>query len=70
MTDAPRDYVQQMLGAIVGIEVRVARMEGKWKLGQNREARDREGAAAGLERRGEGLTAEAMRAVGRELRDP
>ena len=61
MTDAPRDYVQQMLGAIVGIEVRVARMEGKWKLGQNREARDREGAAAGLERLGETLTAEAMR---------
>jgi transcriptional regulator len=61
MTDAPRDYLAQMLDAIVGIEVRITRLEGKWKLGQNRETRDREGAADGLERLGETLTAEAMR---------
>lgn len=69
MTDAPRDYMQQMLGAIVGIEVRITRLEGKWKLGQNREARDRAGAAEGLERRGETLTAEAMRDAMREAMD-
>jgi transcriptional regulator len=65
MTDAPRDYMQQMLQNIVGLELRITRLEGKWKLGQNREARDREGAATGLEQRGELLTAEAMREAGR-----
>ncbi|MEN9508654.1 MAG: hypothetical protein RLZZ621_1217 [Gemmatimonadota bacterium] len=65
MTDAPRDYMQQMLQNIVGLELRITRLEGKWKLGQNREARDREGAAAGLAQRGELLTAEAMREAGR-----
>jgi transcriptional regulator len=68
MTDAPRDYLQQMLRNIVGIEVRITRVEGKWKLGQNREARDREGAATGLEQRGDALTAEAMREAGRGRR--
>jgi len=65
MTDAPRDYMQQMLQNIVGLELRITRLEGKWKLGQNRESRDREGAATGLEQRGELLTAEAMREAGR-----
>lgn len=64
MTDAPRDYMQQMLQNIVGLELRITRLEGKFKLGQNREARDREGAAAGLAKCGEVLTAEAMREAG------
>ncbi len=46
--DAPADYVQQMLRAIVGIEIRVTRLVGKWKVSQNRSASDREGVAAGL----------------------
>jgi len=48
VSDAPDDYVQQMLRAIVGIEIRVTRLVGKWKLSQNRNAADREGVAAGL----------------------
>jgi transcriptional regulator len=46
--DAPADYVDQMLRAIVGIEVRVTRLVGKWKVSQNRSASDREGVADGL----------------------
>jgi transcriptional regulator len=46
--DAPADYVQQMLRAIVGIEIAVERLVGKWKLSQNRSAEDRAGVAAGL----------------------
>jgi len=61
----PRDYMSQMLQNIVGLELRITRLEGKWKLGQNREARDREGAAVGLAQRGELLMAEAMREAGR-----
>lgn len=46
--DAPADYLARMLGAIVGLEIPIARLEGKWKLSQNRSAADREGVAAGL----------------------
>lgn len=46
--DAPADYVQQMLRAIVGIQIPVTRLVGKWKVSQNRSAADREGVAEGL----------------------
>jgi transcriptional regulator len=47
--DAPADYVQQMLRAIVGIRIPVASLVGKWKVSQNRDEADRAGVAAGLE---------------------
>jgi transcriptional regulator len=40
-----------MLGAIVGIEIEVTRLVGKWKLGQNKAAGDRRGAAEALQAR-------------------
>ena len=46
--DAPADYIEQMLRAIVGIEIEVTSLQGKWKLSQNRSAADRAGVAAGL----------------------
>ncbi|MGE7137141.1 FMN-binding negative transcriptional regulator [Luteibacter sp. NPDC031894] len=45
LSDAPMDYVAPMLKGIVGIRIPLARIEGKWKLGQNRPVEDREGAA-------------------------
>jgi transcriptional regulator len=48
VNDAPDDYVQQMLRAIVGIEIPLDGLVGKWKVSQNRSAADREGAALGL----------------------
>jgi transcriptional regulator len=48
VSDAPDDYVQQMLRAIVGIEIPLDALVGKWKLSQNRSAADREGTAEGL----------------------
>ncbi|MCC5809217.1 MAG: FMN-binding negative transcriptional regulator [Ectothiorhodospiraceae bacterium] len=50
VSDAPQDYIEKMLKAIVGIEVPVARLAGKWKLGQNRSEADREGVLEGLQR--------------------
>jgi transcriptional regulator len=47
--DAPADYLDAMLKAIVGIEIEVARVEGKFKLSQNRDAADRTGVVLGLE---------------------
>jgi transcriptional regulator len=46
--DAPDDFVAQMLRAIVGIEIEVTRLTGKWKLSQNRTDADRRGVVAGL----------------------
>jgi transcriptional regulator len=48
VADAPADYVQQMLRAIVGIRIPVARLVGKWKVSQNRSQADREGVVQGL----------------------
>lgn len=48
VSDAPDDYVQQLLRAIVGIEIVVHRLDGKWKASQNRGAADRAGVASGL----------------------
>ena len=49
VTDAPADYIDSMLRAIVGIEIEVTRLEGKYKLSQNRSAEDRTGVVLGLE---------------------
>ena len=45
VNDAPDDYVQQMLKAIVGFEIPLSSLVGKWKVSQNRSAADREGVA-------------------------
>ena len=38
VSDAPADYIEKMLGAIVGIEIRITRLLGKWKVSQNQPA--------------------------------
>lgn len=47
--DAPADYIETMLRAIVGIEIELTRLVGKWKISQNRGEADRLGVAAGLD---------------------
>jgi transcriptional regulator len=49
VTDAPQEYVSGLARAIVGIEIRIERMQGKWKLSQNRPAKDRTSVVDGLE---------------------
>lgn len=48
VTDAPADYLGKMLKAIVGVKLTIDSIEGKFKLGQNRAAADRESVAAAL----------------------
>ena len=48
VSDAPAEHVGALLKAIVGIEIEITRIEGKWKVSQNRSEADREGVAAGL----------------------
>ena len=65
VTDAPDDYIEAQLGAIIGLEMPIARLVGKWKVSQNRPAQDREGAVEGLSREG-GETGAAMARLIRE----
>ena len=46
--DAPPDFIQSLLRAIVGIEIPLTQLIGKFKLSQNRSAADRAGVVAGL----------------------
>lgn len=48
VTDAPESFVAAMARGIVGIEIEIARIEGKWKVSQNRPEADRRGVVAGL----------------------
>ena len=55
ITDAPEDHIEKSLRAIVGLEITIDRIEGKFKLSQNHPARNRAGVIAGLrERDGDG----------------
>lgn len=60
MGDAPPDYLDAMLQAIVGLEIAVTRWEGKAKLSQNKELRDRQGAVEALQARGQHGLSQSM----------
>jgi transcriptional regulator len=60
MGDAPSDYLETMLKAIVGIEIPITRLVGKRKLGQNKEVRDIRGAGETLSARGNLEIGDAM----------
>jgi transcriptional regulator len=51
VSDAPDTYVAAMLRGIVGFRFAITRLEGKWKMSQNRETQDRHGVVAGLRTR-------------------
>ncbi|HEX5509685.1 MAG TPA: FMN-binding negative transcriptional regulator [Pseudolabrys sp.] len=53
VSDAPASFVAAQIKAVVGLEIPIARLEGKWKLSQNRPAADRAGVVAGLRDRGD-----------------
>ena len=52
VSDAPGGFIDAMMKAIVGIEIDITRLEGKWKVSQNRPAADRQGVAQGLRTEG------------------
>ena len=63
VTDAPERYIEVMLRGIVGFRFEIARLEGKWKMSQNREMQDRAGVVTGLGARREGDDAEVAALV-------
>jgi transcriptional regulator len=62
VNDAPEPFIASQMKGIVGVEIPVSRIEGKWKVSQNRPEADRAGVESGLA--GEG--AEAMAALVKE----
>jgi transcriptional regulator len=62
--DAPEGYIDKLLHAIVGIEVDVTSMVGKWKVSQNRPAVDRAGVVDGLRAHGHHAMADAVQSPG------
>lgn len=61
--DAPAEYLDKMIGGIVGLEIAVTSLEGKWKMSQNRNAADRAGVAGGLRKEGTEAAAEVARNI-------
>lgn len=54
VADAPSDFLAGQLKGIVGVEIEITRIEGKWKVSQNRSDADRRGVAEGLRVAGDG----------------
>ncbi|MGH7154299.1 MAG: FMN-binding negative transcriptional regulator [Acetobacteraceae bacterium] len=65
VTDAPDDFVAGMLKAIIGFTIPIARLEGKWKMSQNRPAQDVAGVITGLRADGRQNMADAVTAAKR-----
>jgi transcriptional regulator len=59
VSDAPADFIQSQLRAIVGLRLEITQLTGKWKMSQNRSPADRAGVVAGLRADG-GPVAEAV----------
>jgi transcriptional regulator len=60
VSDAPTDFTEKLLHGIVGIEIAISRLQGKWKLSQNRPDEDRAGVVAGLRALGADAMAELV----------
>lgn len=60
MSDSSPEVIAELLAAIVGLEIEIVRIAGKWKLSQNKEERDRLSAADELRKRGEQEISTAM----------
>jgi transcriptional regulator len=52
VADAPGEFIERMIGSIVGFEIVITRLIGKWKVSQNQPAQNRAGVAAALRERG------------------
>ena len=66
VSDAPADFVQGMLNGIIGFALPIARLQGKWKMSQNRPAEDQAGVVAGLQADGRPDVAALVAAVARK----
>jgi transcriptional regulator len=66
LSDAPLSFIEVMLRGIIGFSFAFTRLEGKWKMSQNRQATDRNGVVRGLGTRGQGDDLEVAELVLRQ----
>jgi transcriptional regulator len=69
LADAPDEFIERQMQAIVGIEIPITQLIGKWKVSQNRPPADREGVIAGLAQHGD-ATSQAMAELVRQYGKP
>ena len=62
-SDAPAPFIDKQLGAIVGLEIALTKLSGKWKVSQNRSLDDRAGVVQGLTEGGDAESAAIARWV-------
>ena len=67
-SDAPGPYIEVMLRGIVGFRFAITRLEGKWKMSQNRERQDQVGVVEGLSKRGDGDDLEIAKVMSRQIK--
>jgi transcriptional regulator len=67
VSDAPPDFIDSMLKAIVGIEIPISTLVGKWKTSQNRPLPDKLGTIAGLQERGDASSQQMAALVQRHV---
>jgi transcriptional regulator len=67
VSDAPESYIDVMLRGIIGFRFEITRLEGKWKMSQNRDMQDRVGVIDGLKARASGDDLEIAEAVARNM---
>jgi transcriptional regulator len=68
VTDAPEDFIERQLRALLGFEIEITELSGVWKVSQNKNERDRDGVIAGLGAEGTAETAEMARLVSSRAR--
>jgi len=66
-SDAPNAYIEVMLRGIVGFRFAITRLEGKWKMSQNRDVQDQAGVVEGLGKRANGDDLEIAKIVSRQI---
>jgi transcriptional regulator len=68
LADAPETFIEAMLRGIIGFRFVITRLEGKWKMSQNRDMKDRDGVVRGLRKRGAGDDLEMAEIVLRDVK--
>ncbi len=64
VTDAPRDFTEKLIGSIVGFEIVISELKGKWKVSQNRSPADRTSVIGGLISHGHDEMAKLVKSSG------
>jgi transcriptional regulator len=68
ISDAPVEFTNKMMGAIVGIEILITKLIGKWKVSQNQPAINRAGVVEGLESLGKSAATELAAAIDKTMK--